>query len=280
MSGPEPDDSSPGTSADDTESASGADLSHRESIAAAANGLGIVNEDDLLDLWFRTGKAIMQRVHRGHLSGWRPLGQDFLRIWDRFETILDHTLDRFEASFTSSHAVIDQLLEAEPTRANVAILRRDVPNNPITLEYFFSRLVAPDWVSPLKEGGFFDHPPAPMVAEDGGVRLPGWPQGGYLNRMAHVVPDEVVAIVAGVPETANGRVHDALADVLLSLPPELSADLIDKPLEWLAMPAYRNPLLSDKLVELAEKLARSGHIEPAIRLSRALLELADSGQEL
>ena len=242
------------------------------SIQRAAAGLGIPPDDGILKLWREVGEEfIEERVHRVHLSGWHTLDQRFRTLWDQFETVLDHVLDRFMSRITASHAVLDALLEIGPTADAIKQLREKVPHNSIALERFFGK-ASGDWLEPLRAADFFRHPPAPIVDDEGRLQFPPWPQIDYLKRVAPTDPSNVAAIVTECPATQNPRIHAGLAEVLCLLPEAQAADLIEPAIGWLDEP-FVLPTLVDHLTTLAQRLASAGYSRQAFALSRALLAL-------
>ncbi|MFH0944695.1 MAG: hypothetical protein V2A76_05810, partial [Planctomycetota bacterium] len=246
---------------------------HRKSIQLAGAALGFSPDDSVLGLWQEVCDTLMETMpHRYHLSGWRPLDEEFLRRWDQFETVLDLALDRFEARFLESRPLLDELLAVGPTRASITRLRASAPNNPVTLGYFFER-AGREWLPPLRAADFFRHPPPPEEVQ-GGVRFPDWPQATYLVRVAPEEPAEVAEIIGELPDTDNGWTHLALIPVLEVLPATLVVPLLPKVLGWLGT-RYPHPLLADRLVGLAASLANSGFAEGAFLVADAVFTLSE-----
>ncbi len=157
-------------------------------------------------------------------------------------------------------AVIDEVVE---------LIQEEAPLH----EYFFGRLDRPEWLTPLKERGFFDDPPQPIFAE-GRVRFPSWPQGRYLARIAAAVPEAVLDITLSVPETSNVGVHQHLAEAALSMPPQLSAKLVPRTRRWLEMlEVPSQTIIPDTLGRLLAHLTEGGQVEAALDLARELLAL-------
>ena len=94
-------------------------------------------------------------------------------------------------------------------------------------QYFFDRLNSPGWLDALFRAGFFKRPPEP-VRDGQYIRLPLWPESRYLARMAAIpkAQDTVLKIALTIPASENGRVHDDIADIALSLQPVQAAKLV------------------------------------------------------
>ena len=78
-------------------------------------------------------------------------------------------------------------------------------------EYFFQQLSNPSWIAPLAKRGRFNHPPPLERVSKTAYRIPSWPEGQYLLRMAAVAPEEVAAAIgAACFESDNPAVHTLL----------------------------------------------------------------------
>ena len=138
------------------------------------------------------------------------------------------------------------------------------------LRYFFDRLENPEWLTPLKDKGYFSSPPTPIRDESRGtIAFPAWPESRYLVRMAKFAPEIVAEILFEIPETENSRVHDDIAEALLALPATLSAKMVPKAIKWSRSPFQL--LLPEKLGALVSHLASNGEVQRALQLAKALL---------
>jgi hypothetical protein len=243
-----------------------------ESIQASAGGLGIPLDSGLLRLWWEVGEAFIGgRVHRVHLSGWRQVDDEFRLLWDKFESVLDKVLDRFVARITAAHGVVDEILGAGPTDDSVRRLREEVPHNPIALQDFYSRATV-EWLSGLRDGGFFQHPPPPVVDEEGRTLFPSWPAIEYLERIAATSSPEVADLIANCPGTENGAVHAGLARVICLIAEANAAPLTETATRWLTNGVV-TPQLVESLTDLAQRLGAAGYSSEALALTRVLLAL-------
>ena len=140
-----------------------------------------------------------------------------------------------------------------------------------TYAYFFDRLDAASWLSPLAAAGFFKDPPSIEEVGNGYVRFPIWPESQALARIANSAEDEVLQLILDCPETDNPRVHDDFADAANRMSSHKAAQLVPKILHWLREP-YKL-LLPLKAGALMERLAREGELEASLSLGRGLLQL-------
>lgn len=137
--------------------------------------------------------------------------------------------------------------------------------------YFFDRLENPEWLGPLRERGFFKHPPqAERNEEEGTIRFPPWPEARYLARMAKHRPELVAEIVREMPDTDNAAVHADLVEAALAMPPEISVQLAKKAKRWAEI-HYPLPGLPEKLGRLIVHWAEGGKVKEAMCLARVLL---------
>ena len=90
---------------------------------------------------------------------------------------------------------------------------------------FFQTLERADWVTPLREAGYFDSPPKAKRVQDTGAQYPIWPESKYLARMAKHVPSEVAAIFTSF-ETDNLSIIGDMLDAALAMPAKVAASLV------------------------------------------------------
>ncbi len=218
-------------------------------------------------------QALHARAHRHALD--RPIQMDWTYkiFWDDMQNFLDVVLDRFEGSYLRSLEFIDKLiLEPSSVKEKVKDLRSHVPNNLVSLGYFFDKLDTPEWIGSLFEAGYFSSPTAPhRDPVKNTILFKPWPQSRYLLRMAKRDPAGVSKIALGVPDTDNMFVQEDFAEIALALPAALAVGLVPRMKTWVEN--RFNYLLPKKLGSLAASLARAGEVEVALELARVLLEL-------
>jgi len=138
--------------------------------------------------------------------------------------------------------------------------------------YFFDRLENPEWISPLKSKGFFSNPPKTQRDKTRGtIHFPPWPESRYLARMASLSPEVALEVILQIPDTDNVRVCEDLPDAALSMPPDLSVQLVEKAKNWARLPYQLG--LPEKLGSLIAHLAKDGKVDAALELARVLLEI-------
>lgn len=140
-------------------------------------------------------------------------------------------------------------------------------------EYFFENLNSPAWLEPLAAKGMFKNP-QPIEKVDPYVRFPFWPESRYLARMSKLPEAQatVLKITLAVPASDNSRVYDDVAEIALSLPPELAAKLVPKLVEGIRLPIKLQ--LKDKVGALIVHLAEGGQGAAAATLTAAVLALS------
>jgi hypothetical protein len=140
-------------------------------------------------------------------------------------------------------------------------------------QYFFDHLNSPEWLEPLAARGIFKDPPKP-VSNGEYVSLAWWPASKYLVRMSRIpdVQAKVVDIALLIPNTENGRVHDDIADIALSVPAALSAKLVPQIAAYTETPIKL--LLAEKVGDLICHLADGRQTGAAVRLTSAALAVA------
>jgi hypothetical protein len=246
---------------------------HTREIDAIATALGFPPGDEVRSLWNALG---LHRVgHRGSQLGPRPVGDDFRAWWDGAQILLLRLGRRFEASFTASLPLIDELARKQhPTRRDGKKLQ-SVPHSVVALEVFFER-AGPGWFPLLRRKGYLRNPPPLEVANDQTIAYVRWPAGQYLARMAiepRVQGD--VTEVALALETDNPQAHECVAEAALALPTAAAARLAPRIASFLASP-YQWALPS-KARDLIARLAQAGQADAALVLLRSLME-AETGR--
>ena len=250
--------------------------SHRDQIKAILGALGFSDDGPESREWLRIGPgdtALHGVAHRNALNAPRELDEVFIATFDAMTQLLDAVLDRFAARYAAVYDQLDALLALEtPTTGDVRRLYQELPNTPITLGYFFDRLVHPGWLGPLEARGFFSAPPPPVVDADQGTGgYAHWFAADYLLRMAPLRPAEVAAILAKVPSTENIRVQGQLIDVMIALRPVdrvVMAPLVEA---WVA--EFGRRFWGDHAPRFVLALLSDGEVELALSLAERLLEL-------
>jgi hypothetical protein len=140
-------------------------------------------------------------------------------------------------------------------------------------EYFFAKLTSPDWIEPLQKKGRFLHPP-PAISDGTYLRFPGWPEGGYLTRMAPIAPDGVFgAIDAACYDSDNHYVHQTLLEIAAGLPVALAAQMAEAEAKWASKQTRFLGLYKQRLVPVILKLATERRSDAALTLLKPVLEI-------
>ena len=165
------------------------------------------------------------------------------------------------------------LSKTAPSKADLKYLKDYLPNNPVTRHYFFSNLQHPGWLEPLVQAGFFEDPPGAIHdAQAGTTSFPYWPVLDYLKRMATVPESQeaVTTLLRQIPDVDNTLVHDGLTQVLLQLPPNRAAGLVDRVTTWVKRDTFTR--LPEKAGELAVRLLAGDRVADAFSLLHAILD--------
>ena len=251
---------------------------HQAEILAILRGLDIPETDLVAQAWLKmpgrdNSYGFPARAHRDALGRPRGVDEEFKKFWDDMNSILDAILDKFETRYLTIFKFLDELLtKSTPSADDVKQLRNRVPNNQVTLSYFFDRLPSPAWLEPLQTEGFFRHPPEPdRDYEKGTTGFPSWPESRYLARMAAHTPETVIEVIIQIPDTDNVRVHEDLADAALVMPAEMAARWVKKEARWIEQQDRIGDILPEKLGALVGDLAKGGQAKAALDLARSLL---------
>ncbi|NQU23890.1 MAG: hypothetical protein HQ567_21620 [Candidatus Nealsonbacteria bacterium] len=123
--------------------------------------------------------------------------------------ILEQVLDRYNGSPQALVELEDMLRDTD--------VRRE----------FFRKLDRADWIAPLRNSGFFAHPPETSQNADSGVQYSIWSESKYLVRMASRAPSEVADVLAEV-EADNPSVIADIIHAALAMPAEIATKLVPK----------------------------------------------------
>lgn len=141
-------------------------------------------------------------------------------------------------------------------------------------EYFFEQLSKPSWIAPLAKRGRFNHPPPLVRVSESAHRIPAWPEGQYLVRMAAVAPDEVASVVGPAAyESDNPLVHTLLLEIASFLPAIAARNLVGKEIEWLEKQRSLYALYPQRAADLVVHLITVGEVDTAMHFTRTLLQV-------
>lgn len=142
---------------------------------------------------------------------------------------------------------------------------------------FFDRLENPEWIEPLRARGYFNHPPARILEDEGRtITLHRWPISRYLARVAESAPEYAAVIhraLLSIPDTDNDSVHE---DVIISatrLPGKLAADIASKESNWIRGRDLLFGLVANRVPDLIKHLLAEGQKKAAFALLRSILAL-------
>lgn len=253
------------------------DEKHEAEVRVILNALNIPESGPIGRAWLAlAGKdneyGLAALAHRHSLAAPRFVSDEFMVFWERIQIILDEVLKEFQLKFLAYLSMLDNLLlKSEPTEHDIQFLRGKIPNNAVTLRYFFERLQSEKWLVRLNEAGFFSNPPRAIPKDEGTVYHEYWPHTHYLKRMAPIASIEVCNVIGGIPSTGHGRVYAELMDAILGMPPKVAATLTDSVAQWL-----RNPdgwLVSERSGKLIEHLASGGEGQSALHIAEEVLDI-------
>ena len=243
--------------------------------------LDVPDADPITHLWLRLVQQQEQYglhtwAHRHHLAEPRPLDDEFLRQWQDMHTLFDRLVDVLEAHYLFAHQLIDlRVLDGTvPPAVRVNVLRESIPQNDVSLGYFFSGISqrqAAEWLIPLRDAGYFRHPPSLVYdARTQTTYLPRWSASQYLVQTAKLAPQQVCAVILDIPPTENVHVYEDCLDAACQMPAAIAQQLVSSAINWMAL-SYQW-LLPDKAGALITHLAQGGESVAALQLFTTLLD--------
>ncbi|WP_193608259.1 hypothetical protein [Nocardioides lijunqiniae] len=141
---------------------------------------------------------------------------------------------------------------------------------------FYEKLDNPLWVDALDAEGVFDSPPELVMNGDGTAQSLGWPEGGYLIRMAPLAPVSVARILRRACTTTNPYVRELILRAVIDLPPEQAASFA-KPVEQFLEEGTLSH--AREVVDLANRLAQGEKRKAALRVLQAAFRPRPGGEE-
>ena len=147
-----------------------------------------------------------------------------------------------------------------------------ITKNPANYSYFFGQLKDPEWISPLRDAGRFQHPPS-AVREPNTIAFPAWPEGDYLVRMADLRPELVKDVFLQVPVSNNARIHQYAFEAALAMPATLAAEIARREAKWVGEQVSLYMLLPQRIADVVKHLAAGSEANTALELAQAVLRL-------
>jgi hypothetical protein len=248
----------------------GAENAQRQKVDAICDALRVAADDAFRAGWHDYASRLHRLAHRHGLAAPRPVDADFRALWEDGQAVILRLARRIEANFTATLPLIDRLAAGA---ADLGVLRSQVPHSTVALDRFFER-AGVDWLGPLREAGYFDHPPPLAYNDDGSVGYQRWPQGRYLARVAAEAPDTVVEIILAT-DTDNPEAHESLVDAALALAPAQAALVTPAVARWLDTPMHWGFKVRDLIVHLT----CGGAVAEGLSILNALLTNATIGRD-
>jgi len=135
-------------------------------------------------------------------------------------------------------------------------------------KYFFTKLMNPLWLEPLRENGFFSNPPSVRHFSDGNVQYPFWPEMIYLVNIASEVGDQVAEVVLSIPITDNPCVCDGIIQIAMKLSRENSGKLYPKIREYALS---QTSFLPNRYPDLLSYWSTQGNTDVGVKLAAYLI---------
>jgi hypothetical protein len=242
---------------------------HIRQVRGILHALKISEDDPAGRIWVGfVQSSFAKRAHRNGLDRPRPVDAQFRDVWEDFQMMLDHVLDRVAVTFLPIVERVRALaLEAQPTRAHRQRLLQEFPQEETVVLREFFAYATPGWLDMLVQQGMFVAPPATELAN-----RDSWSPGLYLMRVAEERAKLVSKVIAGI-RTDNPVVHDQLLAAALAMPPVHAARVVPAAKHWVEQP-FRL-FESRPFGHLVAHLAHGGHAAEAADLARSVLGVVE-----
>ena len=253
--------------------------SHKDEIKSILKSLKISSDSPEAKAWFILSEQLHRVAHRSALDNPRPV-DEIQDLWEQAQKLFEILLSKIQEELSVKwFSILDDLVEKpQPTLQDVKRLKNEIPNTYVIRKYFFDRLQDPRWLKLLKKKGFFQYPPKAIQDEEQRtISFTPWPESRYLARMAKYDPELIASIIQEMEDTDNVLVQANLIDAMLTMPPQVAAQLVDKAKRWAEMPLGSLP---EKIAELIIYLARGGKSDTALEIACVLLDILPSKRNL
>ncbi len=216
-----------------------------------------------------------EHAHRDGQLETVPLTDEFIQMWEDFQTFLWEVAKKLESQSTKFIDHIEELLaKPEPTKEDIDRLLNKIPANAVNHWHFFNRLEHPGWFKWLEKKDIFAWPHAPIDDADS----PPWPAGRYLVRMAKVpeLTEDVVNILTSLAKTKNATIVMTILEAAKVLSPPRGAIFAVYAQQWLEL---KRAGIGYELGEFMENIAKHGSGKEALIIGKALLQIPPTPTE-
>ena len=187
----------------------------------------------------------------------------FHNIWMEIEGFAHHRSNPDEQRFMECFSTIDQIIfdllapitaqnqqeirtileKPAPTEDDINSMLELITRRGANYRFFFEYAKNSVWIPILKDQDFFNTPPNVKPTDEGYVAYPFWPPISYLKRVVSDAPEQVVDILADLPEMDNPRVLHEICEIACLIEDiELSLKLkpwiiryIKSPYQWISL---------------------------------------------
>lgn len=141
---------------------------------------------------------------------------------------------------------------------------------------FFRNLDNPDWITPLKNAGYFHYPRS--LRDSRGATIPPvyWPESKYLARMAKQTPDDVASIFAEL-EIDKPLIVGNMLDAAKKMPSNIAAMLVPAICRAVSTGIMWNYF--NDTTDLCVRLAEDGEVSAALQLADELFAPKDKDHQ-
>lgn len=245
--------------------------SHRTQIEKIVSRLGLSSDGDIAKLWIKLTDAY-GRVHE-HSFHERLNADDAFRA--NYARPLDAVMRAVATQLQDRYApFMRRAKEIADMKPAVGIKRfiQEIPGA-IPLQVHFYDNLPEAWLPYLEAKGLLGEP-LPDAQMSDVLRLPGWPVGRYLVRMASskdaATRKIVESTLRGLKSSTHPDVQRFGLDIIAALPAGEAAPLADVVEGWLTPDV--TPLFASPHTIIAT-LARAGYVEEALRVTAAVFQI-------
>jgi hypothetical protein len=254
-------------------------LGHKMQIERICGRLGLAADSDVTKLWIELNDTY-GRVHERSFHERLDVDDTFRTQYARrFDTVI-RTLalqlqDRYAALMQRAKQI-----SGMPPAEGIKLFVSEIPGAIQLRLYFYENLASDEWLPFLEAEGLLQEP-LPDDQIGGVLRLWAWPVGRYLIRMAASDNAATRAIIGRTLRALKSSTHPDVQrlglEIIAALPADEAATLADVVGGWLTLETAHTQAWPHAIIK---RLALSGHLDAALRVTGAVFQVFEQGGEL
>jgi hypothetical protein len=256
-------------------------FNHATQIERIAKRLGFSADSDIAVAW-KTLCTTVGRAHERYYHRDQPVDEEFRAAFQRpFELVLRGLVAQLPKYYDALMRRVEELARMSDYAHAAKMFRKEIPGAPPLQWHFFQTITSPQWLPHLLAEGLVGEP---LSAGDNTGRryFREWPVGHYLLAVAKsgdiAARPYLIKAIKAVSDSKHIDVRRHCLDIIAALPPDDIAELVGVVTGWLD--ADSRNFYHTAPEHILKRLAESGHIEHAFRVTAALFQVFEQGAQI